>query len=382
MALSHPALVLALLACTLLTPRGAQAAGEDTRPTATQPKLAKPIPQKTAKPAGTPAVSDANSYARRVDIAGVAQRIAALHDLDAAWVGQVLSKANFMPGIAKAAEPAPAGVTKNWAVYRERFVEPQRIGAGLQFWRENKAALARAEKTYGVPAEIIVGIIGVETLYGQHTGKHRIIDALATLAFDFPASHPRAQQRSDYFFSELGYFLKLAKRLNRDPLTMRGSYAGAMGLAQFMPSSWLKHAVNFDAQRGIDLWESPGDAIGSVANYLKAHGWRSKQPTHFAMRFDPSSMDKASLLAPDILPTFSWAQFHQLGVRIDDEAAKTYPGKWALIELFNGDDPPSYVAGTENFYVITRYNWSSYYAMAVIDLGQAVKAVVEAASKR
>ncbi len=358
------------------------ASAQEAKPSATRPKVAKQAPPKASKPTSKPSAPSAGSYARRIDTAAVARRLASLQELDAKWVQKILSQASFVPAIAKAVEPAPVGVAKNWAAYRERFVEPQRIGAGVQFWREHRQALERAETVYGVPAEIIVGIIGVETLYGRHTGKHRIIDALATLAFDFPASHPRAQQRSDYFFSELAYFLKLAKQLNRDPLSLRGSYAGAMGLAQFMPSSWLKHAVSFDNDSDVDLWESPADAIGSVANYLKAYGWQNQQPTHFDMRLDSTSLDKTTLLAPDILPTFTWAQFRQLGVRIDDEVAKNYPGKWALIELFNGDDPPSYVAGTENFYVITRYNWSSYYAMAVIELGLAIKAVVEAGPNR
>lgn len=381
MALMTPNPVVALLVLAALTLGSKHGAAQEAPPTATRPKVAKQAPQKAAKSTST-SETPAASYAKRVDTAEVARRLASQQGLDAKWVQQVISKARYMPAIAKAVEPAPAGVRKNWGAYRERFVEPQRIGAGVQFWRENRTALERAEKQFGVPAEIIVGIIGVETLYGRHTGTHRVIDALATLAFDFPASHPKAQQRSDFFFSELGHFLKLAKTLQRDPLTIQGSYAGAMGLAQFMPSSWLKHAVNFDADTVIDLWRSPADAIGSVANYLKSYGWQHQQPTHFEVRFDDATLDKARLLEPDILPTFTWEDFHKLGARVDNAAARQYPGKWALVELLNGDDAPSYVAGTENFYVVTRYNWSSYYAMAVIELGQAVRTDLQALPER
>ena len=360
---------LCLASIVMLVAGVGTATAQTTQPTATQPKIAK-----QAKPDGKASTSKtSNNYAKRIDLSAVAKRLAKTQALDASWVRQALSQANYVGAIAKAVEPAPAGVVKNWAAYKARFIEPVRIEAGLEFWRQHQSALERAEQSYGVAPEIIVGIIGVETLYGRYTGAYRVIDALATLAFDFPKTHPKAAQRREYFFSELGHFLKLAKQLGRDPSSMRGSYAGAMGLPQFMPSSWLDHAVNFDEDKGIDLWGSPVDAIGSVANYLRAYGWQRQQATHFEISFDSAALNKTTLLEPDILPTFDRQTFQSLGIRLADEAASQYPGKWALIELFNGDDPPSYVAGTENFYVITRYNQSSYYAMAVIELGQAVK---------
>jgi membrane-bound lytic murein transglycosylase B len=339
-------------------------------PNAKTPKIAKKNTNTATK--HTTARKSAHNYAKRLDVRLAADAIAQSESLDQTWVRQTLAKAHYIPAIAKAVRPAPKGVIKNWAAYQRRFIEPQRIAAGSAFWQAHLQTLQRAEKTYGVPAEIIVGIIGVETLYGQHTGGYKVLDALATLAFDFPTSHPRAKQRSAYFRQELGQYLKLCQQLKRDPTTLLGSYAGAMGLGQFMPSSWLKYAVDFDGDGKVDLWHSTPDAIGSVANYFKAFGWQTGQPTHFALRFDQATVDKATLLAPDILPTFNREAFTALGVRIDDDDAKTYPGKWALVELFNGDDTPSYVAGTENFYVVTRYNWSSYYALAVIELGQAV----------
>jgi len=211
----------------------------------------------------------------------------------------------------------------------------------------------------------------VETIYGQNMGNYRVLDALATLAFDFPQSHPRAAERSLYFKGELAQFLSMMQRGGIDPTLWRGSYAGALGQPQFMPSSWHKYAIDFDGDGKVDLFNSPADAIGSVANYLAAYGWQAGQPTHFSVGFDNTRLDLPTLLAPDILPTFSAADFQNKGVVLE-AAAQSYGGKLALVELQNGDAPPSYLAGTKNFYVITRYNWSSYYALAVIELGQEV----------
>jgi membrane-bound lytic murein transglycosylase B len=270
-------------------------------------------------------------------------------------------------------QPPTQAFVKNWRVYRSRFIDPVRIEAGLRFWRANQATLERAEKEYGVPPEIIVGIIGVETIYGRDTGSFRVMDALATLAFDFPAGHPRAAERSAYFQSEIEQFLTLQSRLGADPFEAKGSYAGAMGMPQFMPSSWIKYAVDFDGDGTVDLWGSPADVIGSVANYFKAFNWQSGMTTHYPVSFDASRLDLDALMAPDILPTFSVASFTAKGAVLEG-AALQHPGPLALIELLNGPDAPSYVAGTENFYAITRYNWSSYYAMAVIELGREVAA--------
>jgi membrane-bound lytic murein transglycosylase B len=281
-----------------------------------------------------------------------------------------LAQAQRLPSVERLVLPPSSPTAKNWAAYRARFIEPIRIQAGARFWQTHRAALERAEREYGVPASVIVGIIGVETLYGQNTGNFRILDALATLTFHFPSAHPRASARQVFFQSELEQFLLLTSRSGADPLTIRGSYAGAMGLPQFMPSSWAKFAVDFDGDGRIDLRNSVSDAIGSVARYLQAFGWRSDMPTHYPVTFADNA-DIPSLLAPDILPTFNVASFQAKGAVLQGPALQ-HKGPLALIELLNGGQTPSYVAGTENFYAITRYNWSSYYAMAVIELAEAV----------
>lgn len=319
---------------------------------------------------------DVASYGSRDDLMQFGAEVATRHGLDVAAVQATLAQARFVPSVVRAILPPPAGTAKNWAAYRARFIEPRRIDAGVAFWQANEAWLAQAELRFGVPPEIVVGIIGVETLYGQHMGNHRVIDALATLAFDFPTER---KDRSAFFRDELAQFLVLSHRDGSDPLAVKGSYAGASGMPQFMPSSAIKYAVDFDADGRIDLHASTADVIGSVANYLAAFGWQRGLPTHVDVAAPTDTRARALLLGPDIVPTFSVQQFIEQGAvfgpsagAADAASAATDVGKLALVELQNGPAAPTYVAGTTNFYAITRYNWSSYYAMAVIDLGRAV----------
>ena len=317
------------------------------------------------------ATNNTTLYVQRADAMRIADEIAERRGLDRHWVRTMIGQSRLLPQVARWVLPAPSGTTKNWQAYRSRFIDPVRIQAGVVFWQANQAALERAEQTFGVPAEIIVGIIGVETLYGRQVGNFRVMDALATLSFDFPNAHPRAAQRRAFFQSELEQLLSLAQRANVDPLQLRGSFAGAMGLPQFMPSSWVKYAIDFDGDGRIDLFGSPTDAIGSVANYFSAFGWIKGMPAIYPVQLDRATLDLETLLAPDILPTFSVASMTAKGAVLEG-AALQHVGPLALVELQNGDAEPTFVAGTHNFYVITRYNWSSYYAMAVIALGQAV----------
>jgi membrane-bound lytic murein transglycosylase B len=264
--------------------------------------------------------------------------------------------------------PPPAGTAKNWAAYRARFIERDRVAAGVAFWRRHAASLERAQERFGVPAQIIVGVIGVETFYGRITGGFRVIDALATLSFDFPTGR---RDRSAFFRSELEQFLLWCARERCDPAQVQGSFAGAMGLPQFMPGSINRWALDFDEDGHVNLAESAADAIGSVAHYLAYFGWRRGEPTHFEARAPADETQRTHLLGPDILPLFSADEMLERGAWLPGDG-RAHDGPLALVELHNGTAAPSYVAGTRNFWAVTRYNWSSYYAMAVIELGAAV----------
>lgn len=312
-----------------------------------------------------------STYAQRPDAMAWAERMAQENQLDPKWVKAQLAQAKLIPSIPRLIMPDAQVSQKNWAAYRARFIEPKRIQAGLHFWQRHQKLLNQAEQTYGVPPWLVVGVIGVETFYGQHTGNFRVLDALSTLSFDFPKEHPRATERQAFFSKELAQFLVMASKEKVNPTKLKGSYAGAMGLPQFMPSSWANFAVDFDGDKHIDLFKNPADVIGSVAHYFKAFQWQSGMPTHYAVSFNREQLDMEALMAPDILPTFSVGNFLAKGAVLEGDALN-HKGQLALIELLNGEGPASYLAGTENFYAITRYNWSSYYAMAVIELGQAV----------
>ena len=351
---------------------GRAQAGKDpsaAKPSASKDKAGKKSKKRKCPSAKTPAPSSyANHPAARAASDSMAQNSA----LNRTWVRATLAQARMLPDVVRAVTPAKDPSVRNWQVYRERMVDPVRIEAGVQFWLRNAKTLERAERETGVPASVIVGILGVETIYGKHMGKYRVLDALATLAFDFPASHPKAPARAAYFLQELESFLVWCQATGRDPLTVRGSYAGAMGMAQFMPSSWQKYAVDFDADGRVDLFDNSKDAIGSIANYLAAFGWKAGMPTHYPVQLDATRLDLPALLEKDIVPSMSSAQMAERGVILPPQALQ-HAGLLALIELVNGNDAtPSYVAGTDNFYVVTRYNWSSFYALSVIELGEAV----------
>jgi len=310
-------------------------------------------------------------YASRDDVQRFAAGVAERHALDPAWVQRQLAQARLQPAVRRLAMPAATPAAKNWAAYRDRFVEPQRIAAGLVFWRTHEAALGAAEQRWGVPPQVIVGLIGVETFYGRVLGEFRVLDALATLAFDFPAGR---SDRSEYFRDELEQLLLWCRRERIDCTAPRGSYAGATGLGQFMPGSINRYAIDFDDDGHVNLGTSAADAIGSIAAYLSTHGWRRGQPTHYPARPPEDAAPRALLLAPDIVPSFSPSQLAEQGVRLDADAL-AHPGLLALVEVHNGDDgAPSYVAGGDNFYALTRYNRSSYYALAVAELGAAIAA--------
>lgn len=250
----------------------------------------------------------------------------------------------------------PAERVKQWKDYRPMFLTDARVARGVDFWRQHEAVLARAEQEYGVPAQVIVSIIGVETFYGRNTGSYRVIDALSTLGFDYP---PRAE----FFRKELREFLLLAREEQVDPLTLKGSYAGAMGLPQFMPSSFRAYAVDFDGDGHINIWSNPDDAIGSVASYFKRHGWVAGEPV--VIRADVTGERADEGLTQGIEPVKTVGELRALGWSSHDALRDDMPVTAFRLE---GADGPEYWMGLKNFYAITRYNRSVMYAMAVHQL--------------
>ena len=334
-------------------------------------------PKQVAKPTATvfPSVAaqpahghKPGRYAEREDVrAWVEAQVlpgAPLAGWKADAVLAALGQAQYQARAAQLVLPPPPGQAKDWATYRDRFVEPRRLQAGLRFWEENAAALAQAEAKYGVPAELVMGILGVETFYGQIMGKFRVLDVLATLAFDFPGGR---SDRSPFFREQLAEFLLLARQEQREATDFKGSFAGAMGLGQFMPSSWRAHAVDFDGDGHIDLANNAADAIGSVAHFLVNHGWQPGLATHLLTEPPADATALERLLAPDIDPSWNADALRAAGMT----TTLPHPGPWALVRLENGNAaPPSYVLGSRNFYTVTRYNRSAYYAMAVLALGE------------
>ena len=326
-----------------------------------------------------PTMLYAERESAQADMQTLSEEIAAHAGLDAQTVRETLGQARYLPSVARAVIPAKATAVKNWEAYRNRTVDAVRIRQGVAFWKANRATLERAEQAMGVPPYIIVGILGIETGYGRNTGSFRVLDALTTLSLDFPSAHPRADQRRAFFRGELKALFALSQRMGTDPIEWRGSYAGAMGVPQFMPSSWMRYAIDFDGDGRVDLLHSTEDVIGSVANYFKAFGWKTGMPTHYNVSLPDENIDLTELLKPDILPTFTRTTMEEKGVLVEDEG---FPptGSLALVMLQNGTgNPPLYIAGTENFYTVTRYNWSSFYALSVIELGLAVEEALHAA---
>ena len=258
----------------------------------------------------------------------------------------------------------PAERVKQWKEYRPIFITQARVDKGVEFWAKNQAALQRAEQEYGVPAEFIVAIIGVETIYGGNTGNYRVIDALSTLAFDYP---PRAP----FFRQQLKEYLLLTREEQVDPLSLKGSYAGAMGLPQFMPGSFRAYAVDFDHDGHIDIWKNPTDAIGSVANYFIKHGWQPGQKV--VIRADIKSAAKADQgLSDNLDPKITVQQLQKLGWKPRASLDKKTNVTAFRLEAEQGAE---YWIGLANFHAITRYNRSVMYAMAVNELAELLAAV-------
>ncbi|MGI1669419.1 MAG: lytic murein transglycosylase B [Neptuniibacter sp.] len=280
-----------------------------------------------------------------------------------AYLTEVLNQAKRQESILKAiSRPAEGRLT--WGRYRQIFIEPKRISQGVKFWQENRDVLAKAEKTYGVPAEIIVAIIGVETRYGRITGSYRVLDALATLGFDYP-------RRSKFFRGQLKEYLRLVREENVDVTSLKGSYAGAMGYGQFIPSSYRNYAVDFDQDGQRDIWKNKTDAIGSVANYFAVHGWKADEPVISAVSL-PANLEEDwfGKGRKGLTPKVTLGEWQERGVTPGLNLSPE--GKATLLRLEIEEDK-QYWLGLHNFYVITRYNHSNLYAMAVYRLSEEIK---------
>lgn len=320
--------------------------------------------------AGMPALAD---YSKHPLAAEFVNEMVQQHGFTANEINQWLSKAQKRQPILDSIS-RPAEKSKTWKEYRPIFIVPMRVTNGVEFWNNNRAALARAEKEYGVPAEIIVAIIGVETNYGRNTGSWYVIDALTTLAFDYP---PRAP----FFRSELVNYFILTREQKHDPLEFKGSYAGAMGYGQFMPSSYRHYAVDFDGDGFTDIWNNTTDAIGSVANYFKKHGWKSGEQVVVPAKL---TKNREQVIANEsfnkvVQPVINVNEWKKIGVVPNGKIAANTP---VMSIEFDGVNGLEYWFGLQNFYTITRYNRSPMYAMAVYDLSLDIKAAMKKSTSK
>lgn len=304
-------------------------------------------------------------YLAREDVQGFIREMVTEHAFEAGTLDRLFAQVQRQDRVLEVIQrPAEA---KPWYEYRPIFLTDARIAGGVTFWAEHEAILDRAEARFGVAPEYVVAIIGVETYYGSRTGSFPVLDTLTTLGFDYPP-------RSDFFRRELEQYLLLTREESLDPLKLKGSYAGAMGKGQFISSSYRAYAVDFDDDGRRDLWESADDAIGSVANYFSRHGWEADRPVVLPARL--SGEAPAALLKAGLKPSLSREALDGAGVT-PAQGEIPSEGPYALIEL-EAKDGPEYWIGFNNFYVITRYNRSPLYAMAVHQLAQLIREAREA----
>ena len=303
-------------------------------------------------------------YLSREDVRSFIESMSRDYGIERPELERILGKIRHTPEAVRLIGPVPSSApspARSYERYRSKFLTPALVSAGSSFWSQHGEHLARAEAEFGVPAEVILGILGVETAYGRNTGSFRAIDALATIAFD-------GVRRQDYFREELKELLLLARDSGMDPLAIRGSYAGAMGLPQFMPSSYRRYAVDYDGDGAIDLLGSPADAIGSIASYMKAFGWvQGETPTAPVRLMLGSEADLVSGLER----VHDVAEVQGKGVVFSGRDPPA--GLVSIFELPTPGKPSKFVAGFTNFEVVTRYNRSTFYASAVLELGAAIR---------
>ena len=299
-------------------------------------------------------------YASRPEVQAYLDELSARHGFSRQWLSGVLAGAERKDSIIKAIS-RPAEKAKPWHEYRGIFVTDERIAAGVDFWHEHAATLAAAAEQYGVAAEVVVAVIGVETYYGRYLGRYRVIDALATLAFDYP-------RRARFFRGELTEFLLLVREGGHDPFKPMGSYAGAMGYGQFISSSYRAYAVDFDADGVRDIWTNKVDAIGSVANYLARHGWRGQGPAVLPVEIEDPTLDGLANAGLELGHTIG--ELRDRGITGADALAADARAALFRMQAAGGDE---YWLGLHDFHVVTRYNRSAMYALAVVQLADEIR---------
>nr|WP_310137052.1 lytic murein transglycosylase B [Burkholderia ambifaria] len=373
-----PLVVAAVAAALGAAPAGAQT--QPAKPAGT--RVAQAQPQQPA-PQGQTFEEEIvpQRYASNAKVDAFIDEMVSRNGFDSASLHALFSRISYSATAVKLVKPAASPTVKNWNVYRSRFIEPIRINAGVKFWKANQATLQRASEEFGVPPEVIVGIIGVETIYGRYMGNFRVLDALTTLTFDYPDT-PNRDSRQATFRKNLEDFLVWTRDNQLDPTTVLGSYTGAIGIPQFLPSSIREYAVDFDGTGHVDLRSSPVDAIGSVANYLKQHGWETDRPVVWQITPDTGSLGIAQAAA-DGQPEPHWAlsQLMRAGMTLNEPAVNITTEAATPVTVIDLPSPgraTEYMLGLKNFYVLTRYNRSFFYALTVYQLGEAVKAQMEA----
>ncbi|NIE68492.1 lytic murein transglycosylase B [Burkholderia sp. Ax-1719] len=316
-------------------------------------------------------------YANNPNVDAFINDMVARYDFNADALHALFASASYSATAVKLVTPSPTPGTKNWRAYQARFLDTVRINAGVKFWRANQATLQRAADQFGVPPEVIVGIIGVETIYGRYMGNFRVLDALTTLAFDYPDT-PNRTDRMATFRKNLEDYLVWTRDSQIDPSSVLGSYTGAIGIPQFLPSSIVQYAVDYEGNHHIDLRNSTADAIGSVANYLKQNGWETGRPVVWKVASDPGSQGIAQAAAdgkPD--PRWPLVQLLRSGLALNEpnvDIAAEGGTPVTVIDLPTPGRATEYMLGLKNFYVLTRYNRSFFYALSVYQLGMRVKA--------
>ena len=307
----------------------------------------------------TPQTATAD-YASRPEVQAYLDELSARHGFSRQWLSDVLAGAERKDSIIEAIS-RPAEKAKPWHEYRDIFVTDERIAAGVDFWHEYGDTVAAAQEQYGVAAEVVVAVIGVETYYGRYLGRYRVIDALSTLAFDYP-------RRARFFKGELTEFLLLVREGGHDPFAPMGSYAGAMGYGQFIPSSYRAYAVDFDADGVRDIWTNKADAIGSVANYFARHGWRGQGPAVLRVGLEDPTLDEVANAGLEL--EHSVGALRARGMTGIDALPPDTRAALFRMQAVDGDE---YWLGLHDFYVVTRYNRSAMYALAVLQLAAEIR---------